>query len=104
MVKVKWTNRSKRDLRNIREYIAADSAYYASKFIEKLVVSIDKKLQPQPHIGNIVSEIGKQDIREIKYGPYRIVYKIFPLELHILTVWHSARLLVNHPDFNSFFE
>lgn len=104
MVKIKWTGRSKNGLRNIYEYIAADSAYYASKFIEKLVLYTNNKLESQPHIRKTVSELNQLDIREIKYGAYRIVYKTFPNELHILTVWHSARLLINHPDFNSFYE
>src|ERR1044072_2403552 len=104
MVKVKWTDRSQRDLRNIREYIAVDSTYYASKFIEKLILNVSNKLKSHPHIGKIVPEIDQQYIREIKYGAYRIIYKVLTDELHILTVWHSARLLVNHPDFDSLYE
>jgi plasmid stabilization system protein ParE len=40
-----------------------------------------------------VPEIGQEDIREIIFGSYRIVYVVSEDEVNILTVFHAARLL-----------
>jgi len=41
----------------------------------------------------MVSEIGRDDIREIILGNYRVIYRITPDEVEILTIYHGARLL-----------
>jgi toxin ParE1/3/4 len=40
-----------------------------------------------------VPELGRKDIREIIHGNYRIIYRVLPGEVEILTIHHGARLL-----------
>jgi plasmid stabilization system protein ParE len=42
MAKIIWTNRSLKDIRSIYDFISLDSAYYAARFIYKLVKRIDQ--------------------------------------------------------------
>lgn len=47
-----------------------------------------------PYIGRVVPEFNEKFIREVISGNYRIVYKIInELQVDILRVYHSARLL-----------
>ena len=42
-------------------------------------------------MGRIVSEASQQNIREIIYKPYRIIYQIGAGHLKIVTIVHAAR-------------
>ena len=39
------------------------------------------------------AEVGREDIREVLRGNYRIIYRVLPTRVEILAVYHSARLL-----------
>lgn len=91
MVQIKWTEKSKRDLKNIYEYIAFDSKYYAKLTVLKLRKRTEI-LKTHKEIGKIVPEYDNKMIRELIEGNYRIIYKIMSLHnLEILTVFHSKR-------------
>jgi len=44
-------------------------------------------------MGRIVPEYGNDDIREILYRDYRIIYEIINGEIYIITVIHGSRRL-----------
>ena len=46
-----------------------------------------------PIRGRVVPEWGDEDVREILYQPYRLVYEVFPDEVHILTLSHFRQEL-----------
>lgn len=92
MVNVVWTDLAIEDLRSIHDFIAKDSKLYADKFIEKLVSRADQ-LQHYPQSGRVVPEFGKDDIRELIEGNYRIIFKVSEEHIGIVRVHHSARLL-----------
>ena len=75
MVQINWTLLAKSDLKNIFDYIAFDSKYYAKKTILEIrdETQILKKF---PQIGRVIPEIGNEHFREIIYGNYRIMYKL----------------------------
>ena len=90
--KIYWTRQSREDLRGIRAFIARDAPATASAFVRRLRESVDR-LRTFPESGQVVSELGREDIREILRGNYRIIYRCRPDRVDILTVYHSARLL-----------
>ena len=99
MVEVKWTDQSLEDIHNIAEYIAADSEKFASIQVEKFFERVEV-LNKYPTVGKVVPEVGKQNIRELISGNYRIIYKIISKSrIDILTVHHASRLLLNSPAF-----
>ena len=98
MAEVKWTTQSLEDINSIAEYISKDSVRYAELFVEK-VFERSEILNSHPRAGRIVPEIEDESIRELILLSYRIIYKIYPSLIDILTVHHSARLLENSPLF-----
>jgi addiction module RelE/StbE family toxin len=91
MVQIKWTSQAKTDLKDIADYISIDSAKYAKLHIYKIIV-VTKLLKRHPRIGKVVKEFGNQDIKELIYGNYRIIYKIVSSKrIDILAIHHSAR-------------
>ena len=91
MVRINWTFQAKEDLKAIAEYISKDSKRYA-KFQVIRLKERTKILKTHVFTGKIVSEINREDIRELIEGNYRIIYKIVTdNRIDILTIHHSAR-------------
>ena len=93
MSKLVWTAPAVSDLEAIYDFIANDSEYYASSFIEELIQQPEKLLE-FPKIGRIVPEYNRMDIRELIFQSYRIIYQITDDRITILTVIHGKRDLL----------
>jgi toxin ParE1/3/4 len=89
-MKIIWTNSAVLNLEGIKNYIAQDSHYYAVELTEKIIGAVEK-LSAFPRLGREVPEIKKEDIREIIYGNYRIIYRLDAEVLYIIAVIHCAR-------------
>lgn len=90
---IKWTDGAVRDIEAIAAYIAEDSEKRAKqqvqRFFERVAI-----LEQQPSSGHPVREAGNAEIRELRSESYRIIYRMLSPDLvHILTVYHSKRLL-----------
>ncbi len=92
MAKIIWSPQSLDDLENIADYIAKDSPYYASSVIENIIESVEN-LSLFPQIGRKVPEAADENIREILYKRYRIIYQFREDTVEILTIFHSSQLL-----------
>lgn len=57
------------------------------------IIARIERLEDHPDIGRIVPEFGQDDLREIIYPPFRIVYRRDPLSVRIMRVWRSERQL-----------
>ena len=72
-------------------HIAKDSPYYARRFIERVIASVEK-LETFPKIGRPVPEAeGRDDLREPIYRGYRIIYLTKPDRVFIVTIIHGSR-------------
>ncbi len=76
----------------IAEYIAQDNPGAAGKWIDNLFKKVEI-LKSAPKIGRIVPEIERQEIRELIFGNYRIIYCLEKTTISILTVRHSKQIL-----------
>jgi toxin ParE1/3/4 len=93
MAEIIWTKKAEKDLQVIHEYISADSTFYASRFIRKLVALVEV-LNEFPTSGRVVPEKEDPSIRELIEGNYRIFYKQGKGNvIYILRVHHAARNL-----------
>ena len=73
-------------------YIAQDKPSAAEKWI-KTVFSKVEQLKFSPEIGRIVPEIRNNQLRELIYGNYRIIYRIEAEQISILTIRHGKQIL-----------
>jgi plasmid stabilization system protein ParE len=48
---------------------------------------------PSPTPRRVVAEVGDESLREVLYGNYRLVYRLQPESVEVVTVYHAARLL-----------
>lgn len=97
MAKINWSARSLQDLKEIGDYIGKDSPRFARLTLEKLMVTVEL-LKENPLLGRIVPEVGRQNIRDLVVGSYRIIHYLKSKNnVTILTVHHTSRLLSNNP-------
>ncbi|MEW6066740.1 MAG: type II toxin-antitoxin system RelE/ParE family toxin [Nitrospirota bacterium] len=87
---VKWSKPAKLDLKQVHDYIARDSKFYAQK-VSAEIVEKSEKLNSFPEIGRIVPEIGDSNIRELLIYSYRLIYEVFPDKVEVLALIHSKR-------------
>jgi addiction module RelE/StbE family toxin len=92
VTRVVWTRQAVEDVESIRAYVARDSERYAALLAERLVAAVER-LAELPQSGRIVPEFGDESLREVLHGSYRLVYRVRPEVVEILTVYHGARLL-----------
>lgn len=80
------------DLQAIRKYYEQVAPDYAQTFIDGAVEKT-RRLEAFPRLGRIVPEIGDEDIRELLYRQYRIIYIVDRAEerVDVLTIFHSAK-------------
>ena len=91
MVKLRWLQSAKNDLKEIYDFIASDSKRYAKHQV-KLIRDRTNILKQQPLVGKPVEEYGENSIRELISGHYRIIYRIVKEDLvHIILIHHGAR-------------
>lgn len=91
-MKVIKSQKAHKDIKNIFEYIAYDSLYYAKKTID-YIYSYINKLEHFPYIGRYIPEFNNKRYREIIYKKYRIFYCVSKKnnEVYIYRVIYSSR-------------
>ncbi|KXK32979.1 MAG: hypothetical protein UZ01_00401 [Candidatus Brocadia sinica] len=87
---VVWSIPAKQDLKEIYDYIARDSKYYAEK-VSQDIVEKSELLHKFPKIGRVVPEIGEANIREVIVYSYRLIYEISSDKIEILTLIHCKQ-------------
>ncbi len=93
MAQIRWSLTASTDLQEIEDFIARDSVFHAVTFVDCIVESTGTLLKT-PHIGRVVPEFNRQDLREVIFRGYRIVYLVQNDEVLILRVVHGARNLL----------
>ncbi len=93
MIKIEWSAQSRTDLRELKKYIGQDSPYYAQRFIARIIACVEK-LADFPDIGREVPEAeDREDVRELIFQGYRVIYLRQPEYVYIVTVMHGSRNL-----------
>jgi|SRR5690554_3702308 len=89
-MKIEWSEPAELDLSDIYAYIARDVPVYAEQFIDR-IIETTLLLQEQPSMGREVPEADRQDVRELIFQNYRIIYLMEPDHLYIIAVIHGSR-------------
>ncbi len=99
MVKIVLSKTARFDLKEIVDYIKRDSIKYALLEKKKIIDAINK-IPKQPLSGRVVPELNNENLRELIFRNYRIIYEIIPgKQFNILTIHHHSRLFSNNPAF-----
>ncbi len=91
-MKIVWSPLSFERLENIYEFISDKDPVAAKKLINRIFGRVES-LSKYPERGRKVPEINRNEIREIFESEYRIIYKIEPKKIIILTIRNFKQLL-----------
>lgn len=89
MAQIIWAELAKEHLRELDAYIAEGSPFYSIVFIDKLLASIEK-VGAFPKCGRVIPEFGLEDLREIIFHEYRIVYSLGKDSVTVVAIVHGA--------------
>lgn len=90
MPRVTFTPQARADLRAIHTFISRDSPAAADRVIDRIIAAAER-VCTFPLSGRTVPEYDVEDIREVIVYSYRVVYRIDPDEIQVLTIHHGAR-------------
>lgn len=79
---------AKKDLLQIKWYIEQDSKFYANKTVNEINKRI-KNLLLFPEMGRVIDK--DENIRQIIYKSYKILYKFDSKNIYILHIIHHSR-------------
>ena len=91
--RLSWSHRARADLEAIGDYIARDDAAAAERWVMRIIAAAEKVV-PTPLRGRRVPEVSRDDVREVLLRSYRIVYRVSPGQIQVLTVFEGHRLIV----------
>jgi addiction module RelE/StbE family toxin len=90
---ITWSDVAEADLDDLYDYIARDVPYYAEQFVDRLIEAVGT-LRDHPKLGRRVPEADdRDDVRELIFQGYRIIYLVASGHVHILTIIHGSRNL-----------
>jgi toxin ParE1/3/4 len=91
-MKLTWTKEALIRLQEIEEYISRDNPVIAIDYVDRLI-SVAEKIIDYPEKGRMVPELSLENIRELLFENYRIVYLVKKNSVDILTVFEGHQLL-----------
>ena len=96
-MRIRWSDVAEADLDQLYDYIARDVPYYAEQFVDRLIEAVGV-LQDHPQLGRRVPEVEeREDVRELIFQSYRVIYLPETEQIHALTVIHGSRDLAGQP-------
>lgn len=95
-MRVVWSAKAKTRLREIHDYIAKDSPIRAKQVVDRLT-RWSEKLVLEPRADRRVPEYGHDDLREVLDRPFRLIYRITPDCVGIVTIKHYRQQLPENP-------
>ena len=92
MAVVYWSRKAKIRLSQIQAYVAKDSPMNAARLANRLVQR-GERLAAEPRIDRRVAEYPEENLREVLERPYRLIYRVRPGRVDIITVKHYRQKL-----------
>ena len=89
-MRVVWSPRAIERATAIAVHIASERPSAAGAWVDELFASV-ADLRHHPRRGRRVPEVGRATIREVMHGSYRVIYRLDPARLVVLTVRHGRR-------------
>ncbi|GAB4298108.1 MAG: type II toxin-antitoxin system RelE/ParE family toxin [Thiohalomonadaceae bacterium] len=89
-MRVEWSDFARDDLDALVRYISRDSAFFARRFGQRVVLAT-QRLKEFPESGRMIPEADDPALREIIVQGYRIMYRLETARVLILAVMHGSR-------------
>ncbi|MDD3519390.1 MAG: type II toxin-antitoxin system RelE/ParE family toxin [Chromatiales bacterium] len=89
-MRVEWSNLARDDLDDLVRHISRDSAFYARRFGEKVVLAT-RRLKEFPESGRMIPEAEDPALREIIVQGYRVMYRLETERVLVLALMHGSR-------------
>ena len=93
-MRIYWSPLAFERLENIFEYISKEDIDSAQKLISKIFKKVET-LSKLSERGRKVPEANRDEIREIFEGEYRIIYRVEPKRVVVLSIRNFKQLLPN---------
>ena len=92
--KVEFSPQAVLDLEDIADFIAEDNPRAAEAWVDRLVETAEG-MTAHPKAGRVVPEVDDTHVREVLLGNYRIVYRVEPTRILVLTVIDGTQALAD---------
>ena len=89
-MRVVWAPRAVARAVEIGKYIAADRPEAAVRWVQALFAAA-ASLARHPRRGRKVPELDRPDVRQLQHGSHRLIYRIDPKRIVVLTVRHGRQ-------------
>lgn len=90
-MRIEWSPLALGRIEEIASFIAQDHPQGAAEWIEE-IFAVVQRLERFPESGREVPEVRRGTVREVIHGRYRIIYRVEPDRVAVLTVRHSRQL------------
>lgn len=91
-MRVVWSPLALKRVEDIARVIAADRPDAAAHWVRSVFARV-AQLRQYPESGRMVPEFGRPEVRELPYPPHRIIYRVEPKRVLVLTVRHGREEL-----------
>jgi len=91
-VRVVWSPLALERVAEIASYIAQDRPQAAADWADAIFASV-LRLESFPESGRRVPESARPELREVIHGRYRVIYRVDPDRVMVLTVRHGRQEL-----------
>ena len=85
-----WSQLADRQVDEVVAYMVADDAAAARRWLEELLERVEA-WRHFPDAGRVVPELGRDEIRELLVGSYRVIYRRNEAAVEIAVIRHQAR-------------
>ena len=89
-MRVVWTEQALVRLTEIKDFVARANPEAAERLVHR-IAERSEGLSKFPEMGKMVPELSGTGLREVIEGRYRIVYRVQPKGIQILTVFEGHR-------------
>ena len=82
MATVRWSSQARKDLESISDYYRDVAPAYAARF-EEQVFEATRNLERFPSSGRVIPEAEDEQLRELIYRQYRVMYHVDETEAEV---------------------